>query len=126
VPAVQPAIKESPPSQPVKLDGPPPLDLKSLETRLKETNAIGFFTKVSLKNQVDDLLNEFRAFYQGQLKVTLAEFRPPYEMLLQKMLALLQDSNPPLAGAIVASRRIQRKAAYKVHRSVGKKIATGG
>jgi hypothetical protein len=86
------------------LDGPPPLDLKSLETRLKETNAVGFCTKVSPKNQVDDLLNEFRAFYQGQLKVTLAEFRPPYEMLLQKVLALLQDSDPPLAGAIVASR----------------------
>jgi hypothetical protein len=82
----------------------PPLDLKSLETRLKETKAIGVFTKLALKNQVDDLLNEFRAFYEGRLKTTLAELRRPYDLLLLKVLALLQDADPPLAGAIVASR----------------------
>lgn len=87
-----------------KSDAPPPLDMKSLETRLKETNAIGVFTKLALKNQVDDLLNQFRAFYAGRLKTTLAALRRPYEMLLLKVLALLQDSDPPLAGAIVASR----------------------
>jgi hypothetical protein len=83
---------------------PPPLDLKSLETRLKETNAIGVFTKLALKNQVDDLLNKFRAFYQGRLKTTLAELRRPYDLVLFKVLALLQDTDPPLAAAIVASR----------------------
>ena len=83
---------------------PPPLDLKSLETRLKETPAIGTFTKLSLKNQVDDLLEQFRAYYKGALKTTLAELRRPYEMLLLKVLSLLQDADPPLAKAIVASR----------------------
>ena len=78
--------------------------MKSLETRLKETKAIGVFTKLALKNQVDDLLSQFRAYYQGHLKTTLAELRRPYEMLLLKVLALLQDTDPPLAGAIVASR----------------------
>ena len=78
--------------------------MKSLETRLKDTKGIGVFTKLALKNQVDDLLNQFRAFYQGKLKTTLAALRRPYEMLLLKVLALLQDSDPPLAGAIVASR----------------------
>lgn len=87
-----------------KQDASPTLDLKSLETRLKETKAIGVFTKLALKNQVDDLLNQFRAYYQGRLKTTLAELRRPYEMLLLKVLALLQDTDPPLAGAIVASR----------------------
>ena len=82
----------------------PPLDLKSLETRLKETPAIGVFTKLSLKNQVDDLLDQFRAYYKGVLKTTLAELRRPYEMLLLKVLSLLQDADPPLAKAIVASR----------------------
>jgi hypothetical protein len=81
-----------------------PLDLKSLESRLKETAAIGTFTKLSLKNQVDDLLEQFRAYYKGALKTTLAELRRPYEMLLQKVLSLLQDADPPLAKAIVASR----------------------
>jgi hypothetical protein len=82
----------------------PPLDLAGLEARLRDTRAIGVFTKLSLKNQVDDLLNQFRAFYRRQAKTTLAELRRPYDMLLLKVLSLLQDSDPPLARDIVASR----------------------
>lgn len=92
-------IAQSPAQQ-----APPPLDLESLKTRLKETKAIGVFTKLALKNQVDDLLDQFRAFHQGRRKTTLAELRRPYDLLLLKVLALLQDTDPPLAGAIVASR----------------------
>ena len=82
----------------------PPLNLTSLETRLKETEAIGVMTKIALKNQVDDLLDQFRAFYAGKLKTTLAELRRPYDLLVLKVLSLLQDSDPSLAAAIVASR----------------------
>ena len=82
----------------------PPLDLTSLETRLKETEAIGVMTKIALKNQVDDLLDQFRAFYAGKLKTTLAELRRPYDLLVLKVLSLLQDSDPTLAASIVASR----------------------
>lgn len=89
---------------PAKPEALPPLDLASLTTRLKDTKAIGVFTKVALKNQVDDLLEQFREFYQGRLATTLAELRQPFELLLLKVLALLQDADPPLAGAIVASR----------------------
>lgn len=103
VPTERVPKKESAAPAPVK-QAPPPLDLKSLETRLKETEAIGVFTKLALKKQVGDLLDTFRAFYQGRLKSTLAELRRPYDLLLLKLLALLQDSDPPLAAAIVASR----------------------
>ena len=89
---------------PEKKEASPPLDLTSLETRLKETKAIGVFTKITLKNQVDDLLNQFRAYYQGRINTTLAELRQPYDMLLLKVLSLLQDGDPELARAIVASR----------------------
>jgi hypothetical protein len=82
----------------------PTLDLAALEKRLRETEAIGVFTKITLKNQVDDLLNKFRAYYQGQARTSLAELRQPYDMLLLKVLSLLQDSDPGLARAIVASR----------------------
>jgi len=82
----------------------PPLDLASLETRLRDTKAIGVLTKIALKNQVDDLLNQFRAFYSGKLKTTLADLRRPYDLLVLKVLSLLQDSDPSLAAAIVASR----------------------
>lgn len=101
--APAPPAKASPPAQTEKPRAPP-LDLKALETQLKETRAIGVMTKLSLKNQVDDLLSQFRAFYQGKLKTTLAELRRPFDLLVLKLLSLLQDSDPPLAAAIVASR----------------------
>jgi len=88
----------------VKPAVPPPLDLKSLETRLKETKAIGVFTKLTLKNQIDDLLERFRAFYQGRIKTSLVELRRSFDMLVMKTLALLQDADPPLAGALASSR----------------------
>ena len=82
----------------------PTLDLASLERRLKDSPAIGLMTKITLKNQVDDLLDKFRAYYQGKLKASLAELRQPYETLLMKVLSLLQDSDPALASDIIASR----------------------
>ena len=83
---------------------PAPLDLTLLEKRLKETPAIGVFTKLTLKNQVDDLLDQFRGYYQGRVKTTLSELRQPYDRLLLKVLSVLQDGDPELARAIVASR----------------------
>ncbi len=61
------------------------------------------FTKLSLKNQVDDLLNQFRAYHKSQTP-TLAALRQSYNLLMLKVLALLQDSDPTLARDIVASR----------------------
>jgi len=81
-----------------------PLDLKSLETRLRQTRAIGALTKLSLKNQVDDLLGAFRAYHKRKSATTLPELRRAYDMLLLKVLSLLQDSDPPLARDIVRSR----------------------
>jgi len=92
------------PGKPAASAPAPALDLTMLENRLKETRAIGVFTKLTLKNQVDDLLNQFRAYYQGKAKTTLAELRQPYDRLLLKVLTLLQEGDPELARAIVASR----------------------
>jgi hypothetical protein len=82
----------------------PALDMKSLEKRLRETKAIGVFTKLSLKNQVDDLLSQFRAFHQGKGGSKLPELRQSYDLLMMKVLSLLQNSDPPLARDIVTSR----------------------
>lgn len=82
----------------------PALDLTSLEQRLRDTSAIGLFTKLSLKNQVDDLLAQFKAFHQGQSRTTLSALRQKYELLLIKVTSLLQNRDPPLAASISASR----------------------
>jgi hypothetical protein len=78
--------------------------MASLEQRLKDTKAIGIFTKLSLKNQVDDLLGRFRDFYAKKGTATLAQLRQRYDLLLLKVLSVLQDGDPALAAAISASR----------------------
>ncbi len=95
-----PAPKAAAPRPP----GPAPLDLASLATRLKQTRAIGVLTKLSLRNQVDDLLEKFRAYHRQQGSATLPELRRSYDMLILKVLSLLQDCDPPLARDIVQSR----------------------
>lgn len=118
-PAVGPAASKAPaPVAPVaaprkRADAPtisakpaaaPALDLKSLEQQLKDTKAIGVLTKLSLKNQVDDLLAQFRSVYDGPQSAGVAQLRRPFDMLLMKVLALVQDGDPALARSIHASR----------------------
>lgn len=106
-PAAPAAAAPSPSSAPAPIPAPAPpptLNLADLEQRLRETRAIGVFTKLSLKNQVDDLLDAFRTLYKGPSKHPPAELRQRYDLLLIKVLTLLQDGDPPLATAIASSR----------------------
>ena len=80
------------------------LDLASLEQRLRDTRAIGVFTKLSLKNQVDDLLGEFREFHQSGDQTRLAKLRETFDLLILKVLSLLQDRDPALAREVSSSR----------------------
>ena len=80
------------------------LDFTSLITRLRETKAISVFTKISVKNQSDDLLEKFRSYHRQQGAPTLSELRRSYDLLLLKLLSLLQDGDPPLAKDIDRSR----------------------
>ena len=115
--AAQPSTPAAPQPKPVTTPPPPTatktapeapaaptLDLNSLEQRLKDTKAIGVFTKLSLKNQVDDLLGEFRAFHKGAGKTPAAALRQKYDTLIIKVLTLLQDGDPQLASTIASSR----------------------
>ncbi len=112
--AATPSEKVAAPAAPKKEAAAPPapkpaaapLDLTTLEKRLKETPAIGVFTKLTLKNQVDALLEQFRGYYQGRVKTSLAQLRQPYDQLLLKVLSLLQDTDPPLAHEIAVSREV--------------------
>ena len=81
----------------------PTLDLDALKARLRATKAIGVFTKISLKNKVDDLMKQFTEHYQGK-KPPLADLRLSYDLLMMKVLSLLQDSDQALAAEVVSSR----------------------
>ena len=98
----QPRKNHDPP--PVAGTPEPPLDVAALKARLRDTGAIGLLTKLALKNQVDDLLQQFRAHYLGGQKTSVAALRQPYDLLVLKVLALLQNSDPPLARTILGSR----------------------
>ena len=107
-PAVQataPAAKQTTVSPPVGRSATTaPLDIAALEQRLRETHAIGVFTKLSLKNQVDDLLAQFRAHFGGSGAPPLSGLRERYDLLMMKVLSLLQDKDPALAQTIGSSR----------------------
>ena len=91
------------PAPPKIVAAPPTLDLASLETRLRATRAIGVFTKLSLKNQVSDLFDQFKTFHHGGAP-PLTMLRQEYDLLLLKVLSLLQDNDASLASAVAASR----------------------
>jgi hypothetical protein len=82
----------------------PQLDFKAMEQRLRNTSAIGVFTKLSIKNQVDDLLKAFRGYHAGRTPPTLDDLHQRYDGLLLKVVSLVQNDDPNLAASISASR----------------------
>jgi hypothetical protein len=104
IPPAAAAVTAAPPPSRPPVAATPTLDLNALQQRLRDTKAIGLFTKLSLKNQVDDLLAQFKAFHQGQSRNTLEQLRQKYELLLMKVVSLLQDGDPALASAVLSSR----------------------
>jgi hypothetical protein len=99
-----PAPQEAAPAAVTATPSEAPLDFTALGTRLRQTKTIGVLTKLAVKNQADDLLGKFRAYHKQQGATTLSELRHSYDMLLLKVLSLLQDGDPPLARDIVQSR----------------------
>lgn len=82
----------------------PSLNISDLTTGLRETHAIGTFTKLALKNQLDDLLQRFRTTHQSGQQPRAAGLRQPFDALVGKVLGLLQSGDPALAHKIQNSR----------------------
>jgi hypothetical protein len=102
--AATPPKQATPPAPPKQAAAAPTLDLDGLEARLKQTKAIGLMTKLSLRNKVDDLLAQFRQHHAGKPMPTVAELRRSYDLLMMKVLSLLQDHDQQLASDILSSR----------------------
>jgi hypothetical protein len=79
------------------------ISLEDLGRRIKETPAIGTFTKLALKNDIDDLVEELRGYHErGERRLDPLHER--YEALVLKLLALLETEEPALAQALARSR----------------------
>jgi hypothetical protein len=82
------------------------MDVDRLTARLRASEAVGFFTKLALKNQIDDLLDQFRHFHNGEEDTPLPRLREQFNLLLMKVITLLQDKDPELFREITASREV--------------------
>ena len=49
-------------------------------------------------------MDQFREYYQGKATLTMTDLRRSYDLLMMKVLSLLQDEDQKLASAIVSSR----------------------
>jgi len=78
-PVVEPLIEE------------PVFDIDVLIERVKETDAVGVFTKLSLKNQIDDLLERAVEVTQAPAPEYVEQLRNEFEGLLLKTVTLLNN-----------------------------------
>jgi hypothetical protein len=110
-PVAVPEPQAVPPPTPVEPETPeapapppqPAVDLATLEKRLRKTDALGVLTKLALKNEIDDFVEAMDALHskgQGQLP----ELRERFDLLVMKLMSLLQDDAPSLANEIASSR----------------------
>ncbi len=81
-------------------------DINALVARLRDTSAIGFFTKLALKNQIDDLMDRFRRFHAREDGTPLEQLRDQFNLLFMKVITLLQDGDPALGREIAKGREI--------------------
>lgn len=111
-PAAPPRQERAPLPAPDLPDAPdaeaaPPADaaisLDELGRRIKQTPAIGTFTKLALKNDIDDLVEELRG-YHDRGAGSLDPLHERYEALVLKLLALLETEEPALAQDLARSR----------------------
>jgi hypothetical protein len=91
-----------PPPEPAPAPAPA-LDLDGLEQRLKDTRALGVLTKLALKNEIDDLIDDVGRFHQKH-RGELSALRERFELLVMKVTSLLQDKEPELAREVAGAR----------------------
>ena len=97
--------------KPAETEAPPDTvaeqyDIKALVARLRDTSAIGFFTKLALKNQIDDLMDRFRRLHAREEETPLDRLRDQFNLLFMKVITLLQDGDPALGQEIARGREI--------------------
>ena len=69
------------------------IDLQILGDMLADTRAIGLFTKLSLKNDIEKVLRRLNRFHDGKSKFTLEQIEEQYDLLLMKIAIHLQDND---------------------------------
>jgi hypothetical protein len=69
------------------------IDLEMLAQMLANTTAVGLFTKLSLKRDIDKVLARLENYHAGKGKFSLDQLEEQYNLLLMKIAAHLQDKD---------------------------------
>ena len=102
-PAVAPATETQPAAQ---ANPEPVMDLEGLESRLRQTKAIGLFTKLELKSQVGDLLDDVEDYHRSRNNLKLSQLEEHFNLLVMKLLVLLEKDDPQLQHDIARARPV--------------------
>jgi len=81
----------------------PHFNMDVLIERLKKCDVIGVFTKLTLRSDALDLVDEVQAWHKHKDHVTISDIRARFDGLLLKVLALLDD-DPALSTDISMAR----------------------
>lgn len=109
-----PENAESKLAEQAKSDPVAAIDMEILTSRLKETKAIGFFTKLAIRNDVSDLMDDVKRYRKKSMLATkMKEIRESFEGLLMKIVALLDD-DPELSRDLYVGRESIWKSLLEV------------
>jgi len=82
------------------------LDIKGLKKRLSSTSAIGFFSKLAIRNDLVDLMKNIKKYRRKSiLDDKIDELRANFDGLLLKIVALL-DEDPDLSRDLYVGREM--------------------
>ena len=83
-----------------KSNGADDFDLNALVSRISQSKAPGLFTKLSLKHDIDGLLENVRKYHDGSGDGSLEQLRERYDVLVHKLMILLQEKDGELVKSI--------------------------
>jgi hypothetical protein len=81
----------------------PEFEFETLQTRLRETKALGVFTKLEIKDQISSLLDKVRKRHETGTN-NWSDLREAFDLLVLKVMTLLQDQDAELASELARAR----------------------
>jgi hypothetical protein len=106
-PATAAAQRAAQPAVPIgDADGDGDIDLNDLVKRISDSKAMGVFTKLTLKKDIDALKRDLKAFHDGGSQHKLEKLHERYDVLVHKLMALLQEKDPGLAREVSQARTL--------------------
>lgn len=75
-------------------------DLDALVDQIAHSKALGFLTKLSLKRDIDGFLKDVRNYHDGKGGNSLDQLHERYDVLVHKLVVLLQDGDQALVKSI--------------------------